>query len=390
MSSFWRVAGGLLLAVSAWFGGSASAADPLGRFPADASQVSVAGISSGAFMANQLHIAHSAGIMGAGIVAGGLFGCAVDSVTGDGVLSLASLAVGPCMSTPALLQPVSFYARIVTDLAAKGWIDPPGNLVRSRVYLFTGQADKVVNSKTVELGAGLYRTLGVPSAQIDFRDRDLPGTGAGHSWVTNNFGNACDANATPFINNCHYDQAGEMLQTVYGPLQPPAVRPEGRIVPFDQTEFVPRAAAAANGLADTGYLYVPRACEAGAQQPCRVAVVLHACLQSAEVLGSEFHTKVGVNEWAEQYVLVRHGSTRAIGRLLLERNIITREQLEHALLLQEESGKLIGEMVVAEFGVRGWRSPVRWRSSGRIARVGTGGEMELRGWKGRLPPASSP
>ena len=68
--SLWRVTGALLLAASAWFGGSASAADPLGRFPADPTQVSVAGISSGAFMANQLHIAHSAGIMGAGIVAG--------------------------------------------------------------------------------------------------------------------------------------------------------------------------------------------------------------------------------------------------------------------------------------------------------------------------------
>ncbi len=33
-------------------------------------------------MANQLHIAHSAGIMGAGIVAGGPFGCAVDRMTG--------------------------------------------------------------------------------------------------------------------------------------------------------------------------------------------------------------------------------------------------------------------------------------------------------------------
>ena len=87
----------------------ASAADPLGRFPADPTQVSVAGISSGAFMANQLHIAHSAGVMGAGIVAGGLFGCAVDSVTGDGVLALASLAVGPCMSVPSLLKPVTFY-----------------------------------------------------------------------------------------------------------------------------------------------------------------------------------------------------------------------------------------------------------------------------------------
>ena len=157
--SLWRVAGALLLALSAWFGGSASAADPLGRFPADPTQVSVAGISSGAFMANQLHIAHSAGIMGAGIVAGGLFGCAVDSVTGDGVLALASLAVGPCMSVPTLLKPVTSYAQIVADFAARGWIDSPGNVARSRVYLFTGQADTVVNSRTVELGASLYRTL---------------------------------------------------------------------------------------------------------------------------------------------------------------------------------------------------------------------------------------
>ena len=143
--SRWRVAGALLLAAMAWFGGAASAADPLGRFPADPKQVSVAGISSGAFMANQLHVAHSSGIMGAGIVAGGPFGCAVDRVTGEGVAALASLAVGPCMSVPTLLKPVAFYAQIATDLAAKGWIDPPGNLARSRVYLFAGKADKVVN-----------------------------------------------------------------------------------------------------------------------------------------------------------------------------------------------------------------------------------------------------
>ena len=73
-----RIASALLLAAAAWFGGGASAADPLGRFPVDPKQVSVAGISSGAFMANQLHIAHSADIVGAGIVAGGLYGCAVD------------------------------------------------------------------------------------------------------------------------------------------------------------------------------------------------------------------------------------------------------------------------------------------------------------------------
>jgi len=294
-----RAARALLLAAMAWFGGAASAADPLGRFPANPSQVSVSGISSGAFMAYQLHVAHSAGIMGAGVIAGGPFGCTVDRVTGDGVAALVSLALGPCMSTPNLLKPVVFYAGIIADLAARGWIDPPANLARSRVYLFTGKADKVVNSKVVETGVSLYRTLGVPASQIDFRDRDLPGTGAGHSWVTKNFGNACDANASPYINNCNYDQAGEMLQTLYGPLQPPAVAPDGRIVAFDQTEFVPNKAAKANGLSATGYLYVPKACDAGAAQPCRLHVVLHGCLQSAELLGAEFYTKIGVNEWAE-------------------------------------------------------------------------------------------
>src|SRR5207244_12693334 len=107
----------VLLLAAAWFGGGASAADALGRFPVDAAEVSVSGISSGAFMANQLHIAHSAGIIGAGMVAGGLYGCAVDSVTGDGVSALARLAVGPCMAAPTLRRPVGFYARLAGDLA---------------------------------------------------------------------------------------------------------------------------------------------------------------------------------------------------------------------------------------------------------------------------------
>src|SRR3954466_8505771 len=64
----------LALAASTGVSDAALAADPLGRYPADPAQVSVAGISSGAFMANQLHIAHSAGLVGAGMVAGGLYG----------------------------------------------------------------------------------------------------------------------------------------------------------------------------------------------------------------------------------------------------------------------------------------------------------------------------
>jgi poly(3-hydroxybutyrate) depolymerase len=266
---------------------------------ADPAQVSVSGISSGAYMANQMHIAHSAGIMGAGLIAGGLYGCAVDSIEGDGLLALDSLAVGPCMSVTGLLGTAESYAHLVSALAKKGWIDPPANLARSHVYVFTGQSDTVVNSKVVEVGVEVYRRLGVPASQIDFHDDDLPGKGAGHSWVTNKFGNACDANATPFIDDCHYDQAGEILQTIYGALQPPAAVPAGRIVAFDQTEFVAGGNAAANGMADTGFMYLPKACEPGAGPPCRLHVALHGCLQAAEKLGDTFYTKIGLNEWAD-------------------------------------------------------------------------------------------
>jgi hypothetical protein len=310
MAKTWKLARGvriLALLLAAWAGISAGAlaADPLGRYPVDPTQVSVSGISSGAFMANQLHIAHSAGIMGAAMIAGGLYGCAVLDVQSEGVFALATRAVGQCMSTPSLLPDVGFFKQIVSDLAHRGWIDPPSNLAHSHVYIFTGQSDKVVSPETVELARSLYAALGVPASQIKFDDQNLPRPGAGHSWVTGAFGNACDANATPFINDCKYDQAGIELQAIYGPLQPRVSAPSGRIAAFDQTEFVHGHAAAANGMLNTGYLYVPKACEPGsAAQPCRLQVVLHGCLQSSEVLKDKFYTKIGVNEWADNNRIV--------------------------------------------------------------------------------------
>ena len=279
---------------------SADAADKLGAYPVDPTQVSVAGISSGAFMANQLHIAHSANIMGAAMIAGGLYGCSVQDVTSDGVLALASQAVGACMKVPFLLDDVATYKGRVEQLAAKHWIDPPANLARAKVYFFTGGSDSVVDSETIVKGEALYKALGTPDANIVFVDHSGPAAKAGHSWVTQNYGGACDANAAPYIDRCGYDQAGAELKAIYGEnLNPPAQTASGRIVAFDQSEFVPGKATAANGLWDTGYVYVPKACEPGASQPCRLHVVLHGCKQSAEVLGDIFYANIGVNEWAD-------------------------------------------------------------------------------------------
>jgi poly(3-hydroxybutyrate) depolymerase len=286
--------------------------EALGRYPADPAQVSVSGISSGAFMANQLHVARSADIMGVALVAGGLYGCAVDSVAAQGVVAMASVATGPCMRVPSLLRSTDAYVQRMRDFAARGWIDPVEGLARARLYAFTGQADQVVNPEVVRRGVAIYGALGLPAAV--FRNTDLPGRGAGHSWVTMNFGLACDANADPYINDCGYDQAGEILRTLYGDLAPRAERATGRTVAFDQKEFAPGGDAAPHGLWDTGYLYVPTACAPGAGGPaCRLHIVLHGCRQSVQQVGDVFHTRIGMNEWADtNRILVLYPQARTV------------------------------------------------------------------------------
>ena len=199
-----------------------------------------------------------------------------------------------------MLDDAKAYKKIVDKLAARGWIDAPSNVVRAKLYLFTGGSDSLVNSATVETAEALYLALGVPAANIVIEDHSGPAAQAGHAWVTTNYGGACSANAPPYIDNCGYDQSGAELKAVYGPdLQPPAPTASGRIVAFDQTEFVPGKAAAANGLFKTGYLYVPKVCEPGASEPCRLQVALHGCTQSVETLGDKFYTRIGLNQWAD-------------------------------------------------------------------------------------------
>jgi len=52
------------------------ASEQLPALGADIAETSVSGLSSGAYMAGQIEVAHSSQIVGAGIVAGGPFACA--------------------------------------------------------------------------------------------------------------------------------------------------------------------------------------------------------------------------------------------------------------------------------------------------------------------------
>lgn len=316
----------LILIACAAFAAAAADAPQAARLApqnVDAGQISVSGISSGAFMANQLHIAHSANLVGAGLVAGGLYGCAVQSADASGIESLAAVATGACMSAPDLLRSAETYAARIRDFAARGWIDPIENLARTKLYVFTGADDNVVNPETVRRAVEVYERLGLPPGAIRFSNTTV---GAGHSWVTADYGNACGVNAGPYINNCGYDQSQRVLETIYGPMNPKRAAPlSGSFVAFDQTEFVAGAQAAANGLWHTGYIYVPADCARPGEPACRLHVVFHGCMQSEQLVGRQaadnldflpvsFREHIGMNEWADaNRIVVLYPQARTVG-----------------------------------------------------------------------------
>jgi hypothetical protein len=99
----------------------------------------------------------------------------------------------------------------------------------------------------------------------------------------------------PYINNCGFDAAGELLQHIYrGKLTPPkkSTPPNASAyIQFDQKPFVPLGYTLATaGLLDTGVVLVPASCQA---KQCLLHVALHGCEQGAGHVGPEFYEHAG-------------------------------------------------------------------------------------------------
>ncbi len=121
------VLGGLLAPVPA----SATGLTPLVIDPA---RIAVTGVSSGGFMAAQLHVAYSGTFGAGGEVAGGLYWCAEGSALRAGVK-------GPCAETPEKLN----VQRYVDKVKTTSDIDPWTNLADDRVYLWENALDATVD-----------------------------------------------------------------------------------------------------------------------------------------------------------------------------------------------------------------------------------------------------
>lgn len=269
---------------------SAYAAEKLPSFKGDINQTSVSGLSSGAFMAAQLQVAYSATITGAGIVAGGPYYCAA------GLIANTSICMG---QVPFVAPNPALMVSAAQGFAALGQIDSLDNLKNDKVYIFSGTDDSVVKQVAVDATASFFAYAGVPAENLLYV-KTVP---AGHAFITPSFGNDCSANAGPYISHCikdgtGYDQAGAILQHIYGTLKAPATTLSGKIVEFDQRPFAP----AISSMAPTGYLYVPKSCADGAA--CKVHVAIHGCLQSAAAVGDDVYSRTGYNNWADSNDIV--------------------------------------------------------------------------------------
>jgi poly(3-hydroxybutyrate) depolymerase len=271
---------------------SANAAERLPALSADLKETSVSGLSSGGYMAVQFHLAHSAIVRGAGVFAGGLWGRAKGE---------AKRATGECSQGAPAAQP---FVGTAKELAQRGGIDPIAGLARSHVWLFSGYNDGVVRQTATNALADFYRAL-LPEGHVFYRN-DLK---AGHALVTLDRGGRCESTGGDFIADCDYDAVGALLQFIHGRLALPGSPSTAALRAFDQTEFA-AVGARSSALADVGYVYVPKACEASSG--CRIHVALHGCRQTAESVGDAFTVQAGYNRWAEtNRIVVLYPQARA-------------------------------------------------------------------------------
>lgn len=274
----------------------AIAAEALPNLGIDLSKTSVSGLSSGAYMAGQIEVAHAKDVVGAGLVAGGPYGCA-ETASSElfpywpvVLWQNATQAANRCMKVDWGAPDGAKLAERAKALAARDKIDSPDALAGHKVYLFSGNDDRTVARAVVEAAKRFYQAAGVPEANIDLVEH--PG---GHAFLTETQGTACGLSQAPFISDCDYDQAGAILAWIYGnPLAAPATAPTGKFVTFDQNAF---NGGSANGLAAEGVVYVPAECET--HPGCRLHIALHGCDQARETVGNAFIEKTGLANYAD-------------------------------------------------------------------------------------------
>lgn len=296
-----HIATALTFMLLAGCGGTEPPALP--RMRLDPARVGVTGISSGAYMAQQVHLAFSDRIVGAALLAGGPCGCAEGSL---------DIALSRCIKAqPDAPDPVMLAERVRT-LADAGKIAPLSGLDGDRVLVMHGKRDMLVAEAVSRAAWALYAALARDVAVPPVNGLELHWDGDGeyaHVWPTLAAGGDCATTAAPYIGRCGIDAAAAMFRTLFGEAAtPPLEAARGELLRFDQAAFLPGGNDAY--LDDVGLLYRPKQCTD--TTACGLLIAFHGCEQNVASIGEVFARDSGLNRWADvANVVVLYPQTRA-------------------------------------------------------------------------------
>ena len=257
----------------------------------DITNISVSGLSSGGYMANQFHIAHSDWVDKVGIIAAGPYYCAQNSI---------KTALSQCVnkSTDATNKHLTLQAKAYEK---QHKIAPLKNLKNSKVWLLRGVNDTKIHSDVADALHTQY-LMWLKNSHVEYVDQQP----FAHHVPTLAYGSKCDVSEPPFIGNCDYDAAGEMLNFLYPNLQPRNTQPQGKLVSIDQQSL---GGEQASSLSEQGYVYIPKNCQEG--DSCQLHISFHGCKQNAQTVGTQYVDNNGLNNWADSnHIVVLYPQTK--------------------------------------------------------------------------------
>ena len=260
---------------------AAQAAGPLPTLNILPGSLTVSGVSSGGYMATQYQVAYSKDVQGAGVIAAGPWFCAQGMLT---------RALDECMKGGPAGPDVGPLVAALRGSARGGSVDDPSWLAPDRVWLFHGAKDTTVGAAVTDSLLRFYRAF-LPPERI-YYETQVP---AAHGFPTDGRGGSCAIAQSPWINDCSYDAAGQMLRYLYDDLREPSGTVAGELRIFDQARYATGGMLAS--MEDEGFLFVPKDCAAG--RPCRLHVAFHGCRQGGGFVGRAFARDAGYNRWAD-------------------------------------------------------------------------------------------
>ena len=284
-------------------------------------QVSVSGVSSGAYMAAQLQVAYSKTFMGAGSIAGGPYYCA-ENMTDITTIKL------KCMAGQGIIpDDYAPYRDKAIELSKEGKIDDVSNLRHSRVFIFNSVEDQIINPGLGYLSVLFFQHFsedpendvlalnaipgyanyalahGMPTSMdgyddyINYADKATPCAPANsqeYPWFPNEFLRGND----PWLYHCPYpneyapviegySMAKDLLGHIYGNINEP-LEAAGTITSHQQLQFVDDPDIKTvddlhkHGIGESLYVYTPSACKADPGRCDKLHVALHGCQQFPE------------------------------------------------------------------------------------------------------------